>query len=273
MAVRPYLVVGFAVAVGCASGTEESPFGVGNSAEDGGETGSTFTSSISAASTLEGGTSTGMGEGTAEGDEFDDEDGTTVSLDAADDDADAGADTTSTGAPADESTTGDSDGGETTDGGSSSGGEESTSTGVAIMCPQELTCPMAPGLGSVSGDTTSPILLFNGSDPTWLEFQVSEDNDDVVGEELNFTVTLTSPACCDFDLYVYRSVEGGASGCGGFEESSISVGAVDTVSMDWGEGLVANGVDDDVVVAVEIVPKNDECDDMEEWALQVEGDL
>jgi len=226
-----------------------------------------FTSSITAASTLEGGASGSDDEGGTVGDDDDDDDGTTASLDAADDDADADDDGTTGSA---ESTSDDGMDESTTDGGEESSGGESTGDGE--MCPQMTTCAGAAGLGSVSGDTGSEDLFFNGSDPTWLEFQVTEDNDDVVGEELRFTVTLTSPACCDFDLYVYRGAEGGATGCDGFLESSISVGAVDSVSMDWGEDLVANGSDDTAWIAVEIVPKNDECQDGENWDLVVEGD-
>lgn len=268
-------MVGIALATGCAGAVaDDDPFGSGASVGDGG-TGSSFTSSITAASTLDGGN--GSGDSTTDGSEDDldgDADGTTLSLDAADDDADDGG-TTGTTAVAEDSTGDDTTGGDASTGAEESTGGESTgdeSTGVAIMCPQELTCEEGLGLGTVSGDTGSPMLAFNDTQPTWLEFQVTEDNDDPIGEELNFTVTLTSPDCCDFDLYVHRGVEGGSTGCDGFTQSSISVGAVDTVSMDWGEDLLANGVDDTVWVAVEIVPKNDECEDDQEWALVVEGD-
>lgn len=256
------MALAIALATGCASGADNDAdsFGVGAPMQ-GDDTGSSnFTSSITAASTLEGGASE------SEGDSLDDDDAdTTASLDAADDDAD---DDGTTGSA--ESTGDDGMDESTTDGGEESSGGEST--GVGEMCPQMTTCAGAAGLGSVSGDSGSTDLFFNGSEPTWLEFQVTEDNDDVVGEELRFTVTLTSPGCCDFDLYVYRGAAGGATGCGGFLESSISVGAIDSVSMDWGEGLVANGVDDTAWVAVEIVPKNDECQDGQDWDLVVEGD-
>ena len=259
------MALAIALVTGCASGADNNDsFGVGAPMQ-GDDTGSTnFTSSITAASTLEGGASE---SDTLDDDADDDDDAdTTASLDAADDDAD---DDGTTGSA--ESTGDDGMDESTTDGGEeSSGGGEST--GVGEMCPQLATCAGASGLGSVSGDSGSADLFFNGSEPTWLEFQVTEDNDDVVGEDLRFTVTLTSPGCCDFDLYVYRGAEGGTTGCDGFLESSISVGAVDSVSMDWGEGLVANGVDDSAWVAVEIVPKNDECQDGQDWDLVVEGD-
>lgn len=266
-------MVGIALVTACAGGTDQNPFGATNSADDGVDTGDNFTSSISAASTLDGGTTAGSAGGTSDGDEFDDEDGTTVSLDAADDDL--GEDTTTGSATG--SSTG-SDEGTDTGGSSSTGGESSSddggsSTGVAIMCPQEVTCVQAADIGSVSGDTSSANLMFTGTEPTWIEFEVREDDSDILpGEMLQFEATLTSPACCDFDIYVYRGLEGGDTGCDGFLESSTSVGAVDSVDMEWGEGLIPNGQDDTLIVAIEIVPKNDECEDDQEWTLVIEGD-
>lgn len=154
--------------------------------------------------------------------------------------------------------------------GSSGGGGEST--GESLMCEQMDTCAAAAGLGSVSGDEGSPILEFEGWEPRWLEFQVTENNDDIIGEELTFTVTLTSPPGYDFDIYVERGLAGASAGCGGIAASSISVGAVDTVSMDWGEDLIPNGVSDTSWISVEIVPKDDVCDPAGVWTLEVEGD-
>ncbi len=110
-----------------------------------------------------------------------------------------------------------------------------------------------------------------GIEPGWVSFRVTEDNSSVIGEELKFTVTLTSPPGIDFDIYVYRGSEGGATGCNGNEASSTNVGN-DSVSMEWGEGSVADASDNDAYVAVEIVSKNNLCDPTQEWSLLVEGD-
>lgn len=137
-------------------------------------------------------------------------------------------------------------------------------------CPNLDTCQGASGIGLVSGDQSSRTLGASGSESTWLEFQVTENDDSLVGAQLSFTATLLSPAGADFDLYVYRSGAGGASGCNGTMQSSMSAGSQDAVSMTWGEGLVPNGLDDGVWVALEIRAKNDECS-AQEWALEVEG--
>lgn len=153
-------------------------------------------------------------------------------------------------------------------------GESSSDSGddtANPTCPNEASCDNGRVIGMVSGDESSPGLDIGGTEPTWLTFQVTEDNDSVVGEALRFTATLNSPPGVDFDLYVYRGAPNGPTGCGGVMDSSTSNGASDLVHMSWGEGGVANGGDDRSWVAVEIVVKNDACSDGSAWSLSVEG--
>lgn len=164
------------------------------------------------------------------------------------------------------------------DGSSSSSGDPtvadaSSSDGgmPAPECPNPVTCETAEVIGMVSGDETSDDLSTSGADSTWITFQVTEDNDGVVGESVSFTVTLSSPASVDYDLYVYRGAAGGPTGCSGVLDSSTSSSPTDVVHMSWGEAGVANGVDDRAWVAVEIVPK-DACPDGSQWTLEVAGD-
>ncbi len=150
--------------------------------------------------------------------------------------------------------------------------DESTDDGGSTgNCANMTTCQAASALGAVSGDEASPNLAASGSEPTWLRFQVTEDDDSVSGSGMSFTATLISPAGANFDLYVYRGVEGGPSGCNGFGQQSVGAGPQDQVTMTWGEGGVANGVDDGVWVAVEIRAKNDMCAPPQEWMLTVAG--
>lgn len=179
----------------------------------------------------------------------------------------SGEDAPLTTGPSDEGTTGPGDDGSTTDGGESSGGDD----GPMGNCSDPGTCQSAGSLGSVSGDQGSPGLDGSGAQPDWLTFRVTEDDDSIDGAGMSFTVTLTSPPGADFDLYVYRGVEGGGTGCGGFMQSSTNGGGIDEVTMNWGEGLLANGVDDSAWVAVEVVAKNDMCAPPAQWMLTVDG--
>ncbi len=152
-----------------------------------------------------------------------------------------------------------SDGGSTTDGGNED-------------CPHDTTCPLATVIGEVSGDEDSSPILRQGMEPTWVSFQVTEDNDGVTGENLEFTATLTSPPGIDYDLYVYRGDPGADTGCGGSLDQSTSAGAEDVVHMSWGEGGIANGGDERAWIAAEIVPKAGMCDPLAQWSLEIVGD-
>lgn len=178
-----------------------------------------------------------------------------------------GEDTLLTSGPLDDGTTGMADDGTTSMGGEESSGDD----GPSGNCADPGTCQSAGSIGNVSGDQGSPSLQSNSSQPAWRTFLVTEDDDAIEGAGMSFTVTLVSPAGADFDLHVYRGVEGGGTGCGGFLQSSTNGGGIDEVTMTWGEGVLANGVDDSAWVAVEIVAKNDMCAPPEEWSLTVEG--
>jgi hypothetical protein len=177
---------------------------------------------------------------------------------------------TTTGAPPPGST---SFGDETTSFGDETGPapDDTTGGGPVGDCPNLATCAGATGIGLVSGDEGSQTIGTSGSEPTWIRFQVTETDDSLVGAAMSFTVTLTSPAGANFDLYVYRSMEGGSTGCNGFMQQSSNAGPLDAVSMTWGEGFAANGIDDGVWVAVEIRAKDDMCAPPQEWTLTVEG--
>lgn len=177
-------------------------------------------------------------------------------------------DTTTGGPPHDGTSFGD----ETTSFETTGSGDDTTDDGGPVgNCPNVDTCQNASSLGQVSGDEGSQMLATSGSEPTWIEFQVTETDDALVGAGMSFTVTLTSPAAANFDLYVHRGMEGGSSGCNGFMQQSMNAGAQDAVSMAWGEGVAANGLDDGAWVAVEVRAKDDMCAPPEQWSLTVEG--
>lgn len=158
----------------------------------------------------------------------------------------------------------------------STGGDESGSSGgddgMSMACENDLTCATAESIGGVAGDENTPQIVRSGDSPTWVTFQVSENNSDFSGEKLSFTATLQSPATADFDLFVFRGPEGGSSGCGGTMMQSVNPAGTDMVHMEWGEGTLANNGDDSVWVAVEIRAKNGTCDPPAQWTLTIAGD-
>ena len=111
-----------------------------------------------------------------------------------------------------------------------------------------------------------------GDTDTWVTLQVSENNSDVIGEQLTFTASLTSPPGSDFDLFVFRGSPGGSTGCGGQQDQSTNAAGIDSVFMSWGEGAFANNEDDSAWVAIEVRAKNGMCVPGAEWTLTVIGD-
>jgi hypothetical protein len=114
--------------------------------------------------------------------------------------------------------------------------------------------------------------MYQDAFPTWVSFFVTEDNESAIGEALSFTATLTSPAGFDFDLYVYRGDSNASNGCGGTLVQSTASSGMDVVTMNWGEGAVANGSDDGAWIAVEVVSKDGTCDENASWTLYIDGD-
>lgn len=155
----------------------------------------------------------------------------------------------------------------------SSDGDDSTASdtsGETFLCEAPTTCNSAGNRGGVSGDTTVPSVGETGTEPIWLQVEVSENDSGVLGSEMSVTLDLISVGG-DWDIRAYLGDPGDANGCGGLEAASETTGA-DSIRFEWGEdGALANNADDDAFVAVEIFPKADECTVGSSWSLTVTG--
>ncbi len=194
-----------------------------------------------------------------------------------DDEATTGGSPMTTGIdpPGDDTTTGkmDDDSSSTSGFGSTSEvdtQDDESSSGGAVLCEFATTCANAEIIGGVSGDTTTPPVTASGSEPTWAQVQVSENDSGVFAVGMAVEVSLQSMGG-DWDLKAYLGAPGGSSGCGGMEKVSVTAG-VDSVQFTWGEsGALANNTEDGTFVAVEIFPKDDVCLPGSSWSLTVTG--
>lgn len=185
-----------------------------------------------------------------------------------DDGHDEGDGSSSTGGSIDETTTGDPS---TTDDSDPTQTSSTTSVGETYPCDAPTTCNGASSLGGVAGDSSSPPLVESGSEPIWLQVQVSENDSGVFSNDMEVRIELVSEGA-DFDLRAYLGGLQDTTGCGGTEQRSETTG-VDTVSFTWGEsGTFANNDDDGTFVAVEVFPKEGVCTDGASWLLTVTGD-
>ncbi len=153
---------------------------------------------------------------------------------------------------------------------SSSGSADASTSSDAPSCELVNTCIGAEPIGGVAGDEPSAPLVEMGDEPIWLEVQVSENNNNVIGEELSVTLRLDSNAG-DWDLNAYLGAAGGTTGCGGELKSSVQSAGPDAVAFDWGEGAFANNANDGAFIAVEVFQKDAACVPDAAWSLTVTG--
>jgi len=157
-------------------------------------------------------------------------------------------------------------------GSSESGVLDGSSSGDAetFPCDYPTTCVASDALGGVSGDTATPPLMESGTEPIWLQVEVSEQDSNAFGNDMRITITLASEGA-DWDLRAFLGDPGDTNGCFGQEQRSQTAG-VDTTSFTWGEtGTLANNTDDGTFIAVEIFPKEDVCTAGSSWSLTVTG--
>jgi|GEM_PF-2105377 len=194
----------------------------------------------------------------------------TTGINPPDDDGDETSDgSTSTGEPPGDTTSAETgDASETGD--SAETGDDPTTGGGTYDCEPETTCNSAGSIGGVSGDTPGAPLTETGTEPVWLQVQVSENDSGVFGNDLSVTLSLQSEGG-DWDLRTFLGAPGDTNGCGGEEQRSESAGT-DSVSYAWGEsGALANNADDGTFVAIEIFPKAGVCTMGASWSLTVNG--
>ena len=140
------------------------------------------------------------------------------------------------------------------------------------LCPSSDTCPGAMMLGTVSGDTGNMKLNASGYRAAWFRVRVSEDDDQVPGLTLRVASKLTFPAGVGFETFVYVNAGNDvASECSTTTGTRSTVGNVQTVKAEWGEGLIPNGLNDDRNVSIEVRPVGTNCSPSAMWQLEIEG--
>jgi hypothetical protein len=145
--------------------------------------------------------------------------------------------------------------------------------GGANTCPTTMTCAGAMMLGTVSGDTPSAALTVTGTTAAWFRVRVTEDESELAGEELKLASKLTFPVAVGFETYVYVNENNDvAAECATTTGTRSTVGNVQTVRAEWGEGTVSNGSSDSRNVTVEVRPIGTNCSAAQTWTLEITGD-
>lgn len=143
----------------------------------------------------------------------------------------------------------------------------------ASLCSSTSTCAASSmDLGSVSGDTGNAMVTGSGYQSQWFHVRVTENDSSVIGTPLKVTVRLQSPAGTNYDLYLYVNTGSDVVECSSISGSGMSTQQLDSVSLSWGEGTVANGVDDSRTVSIEVRPVSGPCTMSQPYQLTVLGD-
>lgn len=139
-------------------------------------------------------------------------------------------------------------------------------------CPSAMTCAGAMMLGTVSGDTQNGKLTASGYQSAWFRVRVTEDDSDLLGLSLRVASKITFPASVGFETYVYVNAGSDvAAECAITTGTRATVGNVQTVKAEWGEGTISNGSSDSRNVTIEVRPVGINCAMAEMWQLEVEG--
>jgi hypothetical protein len=176
------------------------------------------------------------------------------------------------GEPVDGSRGSGSDGTGGTDGAGGSGTPPGDA-GVAVSCASSDTCAAAMMLGSVSGDTSSPVLTAPGYRAAWFRIRVTEDDVSLEGGPLRLLATLTLPAGgADFDVIVHLDPAQATFECTAAFGTASASGNTKQVRASWGSNGLDDPNDDSRDVAIEIRPSAATCDPGAHWQLSLAGD-
>lgn len=142
---------------------------------------------------------------------------------------------------------------------------------ASALCTSTATCGTAVDLGSISGDTGADTKTATGYQAAWYKLRVTENDSSVFGAKLKVTVTLSSPATANYDLFVYLDTGTDAIEC--TTPNGMATGLdPQTRSISWGEGTISNNTDDSRTASIEIRPSGTSCSPSAPWSLTVAGD-
>ncbi len=138
-------------------------------------------------------------------------------------------------------------------------------------CGFPVTCPQTRGIGTLSGDSSSPGVATTGSTSEWITVRVTENNNSAIGHGMSITAKLTSTAGTNYDMFVYVNDGSAKAECTKVAGQSSDPGSIDTASASWGEGSVANGKVDDATVTIRVQHITGQCDTIDPWKLEISG--
>jgi hypothetical protein len=140
-------------------------------------------------------------------------------------------------------------------------------------CATSIGCQTATSIGTISGDTNGPSATSTGDTETWLQLNVTENDNSIFAVPMKLKVVLDSPPGENFDLYVFMGTAPGQVQCSNVTgQSTNPAGQPQEVDLEWGEtGTFANGIDDSEVASIQIKSASGTCQTGANWTLTATG--
>ena len=133
------------------------------------------------------------------------------------------------------------------------------------------TCSTAREVGTVAGDGPSAPVTAEGRCSEYVRVRVTESSTSALGAAMRLSLTL-SPAGHDFDLYAFLDAQRDQLACSApYARSETNGLSPETISLQWGEGSVANGNDDGRWVVVAVTSAQGPCPPSASWTLSATG--
>lgn len=154
-------------------------------------------------------------------------------------------------------------------GGSGGAGGGGGSGGSVDCFDSPNACPTAEALPDVSGDEGGTATA-SGTTSKWFKVHVQETDSSIFASDLSYSVTLSSPAGMDYDLYVRQGPEDGNPDCGAAEKKGSPSGGGEMVSDSWNDDQGLGGEDDSLWLCIEVrYVSGSSCN--AQWSLTVVG--
>lgn len=131
-------------------------------------------------------------------------------------------------------------------------------------------CATAEPLPAIGGDEDDPPVIRMGDSSKWFKIHIEEQVSGISGEDLSYTVSLTSPPGMNYDLRVRQGAQNGSPECNATIKNGA--GTPESVSDAWDDDQGFGGEDDSVWLVIEVVHvSGDDCGTGAQWTLQVQG--
>jgi hypothetical protein len=147
-------------------------------------------------------------------------------------------------------------------------GAQSPATPARTPTTPQNTCETAREFGSVIGDLAGDPATTEGRCTEWVRVRVLEQDDGWFGTAVKLKATLTPPAGALFDLSAFVNLDSDLNECRTPTGNARRMSGGVEIDLGWGEGFLANSVDDSRTLTLQIRSTTGQCSE-QPWRLTI----